>query len=203
VPSSRFGHSACLDMDRLIFFGGRDLETSFNDVAVFSPQSATWIRMTSSPQPAPRHGHTACIFNREMYVFGGADFRTQTVYRDLWCLDLVTGKWKEIHIDMNPPEARFGHSMNVISGGLFIFGGQNFDQIFQDCFVFDLSVTPVRRDIVHLPASQVQSSMHSSCSAIIKDQQVVCITGGLRNFTSFRLPSIGFVHSNPAESSSE
>jgi len=128
VPAARYGHSAvATGRNTMVVFGGRDLNSFFNDVAVFDMVGNQWLAVSiSGNPPAPRAFHTASVdtYMHVMYVYGGSN--DADYFSDLYALDLVTLTWTQISPanGSSVPVARAYHSAVINSiGVMIVFGG--------------------------------------------------------------------------------
>ena len=90
--------------------------------------SSCWSRVETSGESYPNRLENAAVVirNDALFVFGGWAGNEHT--NRMWCLDLVTLKWREIlfnSLEMRP-SPRAGHTMNLVNGGntIVLFGGQ-------------------------------------------------------------------------------
>ena len=85
-PQPRYRHSAVEINNKMIIFGGVDVEQQrylpslnnscrFNDVFSYDPEKHSWqvIQSQGDIQPQPRTFHRAVAFNNLMYILGGFD----------------------------------------------------------------------------------------------------------------------------------
>jgi len=72
APEPRYGHSAALVGNRVVYFGGKGKSSHFRDLHALDAGSLTWYQGPSSGgAPSARHGHTATLHGMRLYVFGG------------------------------------------------------------------------------------------------------------------------------------
>lgn len=63
------------------------------------------------------------------------------VFRDLHALDPVTMTWYQGPEGAGAPLARFGHTSNLVHGTkMFVFGGWNGKEYFNDLHILDLEI---------------------------------------------------------------
>jgi len=131
----------------LVIFGGHyysGKEIGFvylNDTHVLDVNASKWIKpkILGTPPPA-RYGHSAVLAGSRIIIFGGKGAKS-TVFRDLHALDPVTMTWYQGPEGGGAPNARFDHTANLVGGTkLFIFGGWNGQDFFNDVFVLDLEI---------------------------------------------------------------
>ena len=95
--------------------------------------SSRWIKpKISGTPPAARYGHSAVLAGSRIIVFGGKGAKG-VVHRDLHALDPVTMTWYQ------GPEG--GGAPNLVGGTkMFVFGGWNGTDFFNDIFILDLEI---------------------------------------------------------------
>eukprot|EP01089_Gocevia_fonbrunei_P000771 TRINITY_DN10756_c0_g1_i1.p1 TRINITY_DN10756_c0_g1~~TRINITY_DN10756_c0_g1_i1.p1 ORF type:complete len:338 (+),score=62.43 TRINITY_DN10756_c0_g1_i1:72-1085(+) len=73
LPSTRAGHTAVIINNKMIVFGGNDINGRYlNDLWSFEFSTATWTKVSvPEPLPAVRSGAHGSVFSQEMLVFGG------------------------------------------------------------------------------------------------------------------------------------
>lgn len=103
--------------------------------------SSRWIKPKISGTPPPsRYGHSSVLAGSRIIIFGGKGPKG-VVYRDLHALDPVTMTWYQGPEGGGAPAARFDHTANLIGGTkMFVFGGWNGNDFFNDVFVLDLEI---------------------------------------------------------------
>jgi N-acetylneuraminic acid mutarotase len=60
------------------------------------------------------------------YVFGGvAGGENMQCYGDMFCIDLASEppEWKQVEMTGTVPSPREGHTLNVVDGLLYLYGG--------------------------------------------------------------------------------
>ena len=92
----------------------------------------------SGTPPAPRYAHSAVLAGSKIIIFGGSGAKGK-IFRDLHALDPVTMTWLQGPEGIGSPSARYGHSAVLVNETkIFIFGGTNGKEYFNDLFVLDL-----------------------------------------------------------------
>lgn len=113
-PGPLYGHTAVYDSSghRMIVFGGTN-GTTYSDKtwSLSLTGTPTWSELTvSSQRPTAREGHAAVIdvgLGR-LVVFGGG--RSDSLFAQLWTLDLASGTWRVVGASAGPPSARRYHT---------------------------------------------------------------------------------------------
>ena len=128
----RGGSSICSTSVGLLIFGGANREqVAFDDFVVcFKPTDTeiskanenngkmelNWKKVECTGDiPQPRSGHACVAYGHFMFLFGGVDFAEETGYSDLYCLNLLTWKWRYVGETGAEIEARNSHSLGIIS----------------------------------------------------------------------------------------
>ncbi|PGH31615.1 hypothetical protein GX50_05606 [[Emmonsia] crescens] len=152
-PGPRVGHASLLVGNAFIVFGG-DTKTDDNDslddtLYLLNTSSRQWSRaVPPGPRPAGRYGHTLNILGSKIYIFGGqvdGFFFNDLVAFDLNALQNPSNKWEFLirnSHDGGPPPgkippARTNHTIVSFNDKLYLFGGTNGLQWFNDVWCFD------------------------------------------------------------------
>jgi dynein heavy chain len=91
--------------------------------------------------PPPRANSAATIYNGKVYLFGGHGGLNyaRIAFNDLYTFDLSTNEWSKIVPLNNPPDGRGGHSVLANEGKIFVYGGWNSEQQYNNILVFDIA----------------------------------------------------------------
>ncbi|KAL4951429.1 hypothetical protein BDW69DRAFT_196446 [Aspergillus filifer] len=152
-PGPRVGHASLLVGNAFIVFGG-DTKVDENDTLddtlyLLNTSSRQWSRsIPPGPKPTGRYGHTLNILGSKLYVFGGqveGYFFNDLVAFDLNQLQAPNTKWefliKNSHEGGPPPgqipPARTNHTIVSFNDKLYLFGGTNGVQWFNDVWSYD------------------------------------------------------------------
>jgi len=93
------------------------------------------------------------------------------VFRDLHALDPVTMTWYQGPEGGGAPSARFEHSSNLVGGTkMFVFGGWNGEDFFNDVFVLDLEIMAWSKPTCTGPAPCIRKG---HCSILIGSNLVI------------------------------
>ncbi len=97
-PVGRVSHTMVWDAarERMILFGGSDLELSFNDTWSFEGATSRWVRLetTGNPPPRSQHGMVHDPDTDKLIVFGGRGTNHQPLH-DTWLLNLDSLRWTQ------------------------------------------------------------------------------------------------------------
>ncbi|KTW32927.1 hypothetical protein PNEG_04264 [Pneumocystis murina B123] len=144
-PSSRVGHAGLVIGNAFIVFGG-DTKTSKNNVNdnslyLLNTTSKIWTKaLVYGNKPPGRYGHTLNILGTKIVIFGGQMeiyFFNDMFLFDLDTLNTLNAKWELITPVTSLPPARTNHIMITYQEKLYLFGGTNGTQWFNDVWVFD------------------------------------------------------------------
>ncbi len=145
-PSARGGHSATLIGKSIVIFGGHyysDKTTGFvylNDTYFLDVALSKWLKPYCTGKiPPQRYGHSAIYVGGIIIIFGGKGPKS-TVYNDLYTFDPSPDKytWLLANETGEAPTPRFNHSANLWNKKMYIFGGWNGKDFFNDILTFDL-----------------------------------------------------------------
>lgn len=162
VPEPRSHHSATTLGKKIIIFGGfKSSNVRFNDVWIFDTETEEWTQpppgITEADKtgngeavfkrpwadvPLPRGSHSATLIGNNLYIFGGyggAGFARRD-FNDLTILDTQSWVWKPIDFGVNEthvPEPRSGHQGIAVLSKLYILGGWNSMEQFNNMWVLD------------------------------------------------------------------
>ncbi|KAL9004384.1 MAG: hypothetical protein Q9188_002800 [Gyalolechia gomerana] len=152
-PGPRVGHRSLLVGNAFIVFGGDtkidDRDELDDTLYLLNTSTRHWSRSFPPGQrPAGRYGHTLNILGHKIYVYGGQV--EGYFFNDLWAFDLnalqnASSKWEMLiqnSADGGPPEgqippARTNHTTITWNDKLYLFGGTNGTQWFNDVWAYD------------------------------------------------------------------
>ncbi|KAK9330115.1 hypothetical protein V1520DRAFT_341341 [Lipomyces starkeyi] len=149
LVSARYGHASELVGNAFIVFGGDTRypgtkEKLDDNLYFLNTSTHQWSKaIVTGPRPPARYGHTMNIIGSKLYVFGGQF--DDNFFNDLYSFDLNTvqgatteSRWELIKpaSDVVPP-TRTNHSAAVFNGKLYIFGGTNSSEWYNDTWCFD------------------------------------------------------------------
>lgn len=152
-PGPRVGHASLLVGNAFIVYGG-DTKMEDSDVLdetlyLLNTSTRQWSRaVPAGPRPSGRYGHSLNILGSKIYVFGGqveGYFMNDLVAFDLNQLQVPTNRWEMLirnSDDGGPavgqvPPARTNHSIVTYNEKLYLFGGTNGFQWFNDVWCYD------------------------------------------------------------------
>lgn len=206
-PGPRVGHASLLVGNAFIVYGG-DTKMDDSDVLdetlyLLNTSTRQWSRaVPAGPRPSGRYGHSLNILGSKIYVFGGqveGYFMNDLVAFDLNQLQVPTNRWEMLIRNSDEggppagevPPARTNHSVVTFNEKLYLFGGTNGFQWFNDVWCYDpLSNSWSSLDCIgYIPAPR-----EGHAAAIVDD--VMYIFGGrteegadLGDLAAFRISS--------------
>lgn len=136
-PGSRVFPSAAVHGDSLYVFGGHDGTVYRNDLLIFNLDTRTWELdlVVAGEGPSPRDAHAAVVHAEWMYVFGGYDSKRYLNDFHRFHFDDVT--WSVVPFAAgSAPSPRGGHTAVVHGASMFVFGGCDGWNYFNDLYSF-------------------------------------------------------------------
>ena len=108
----------------------QDNSNSLNSFRLFHLQEKF---CTGERRPKPRSGHSIVHYKGKIYSFGGSnpaihpeDFEIWPCFKELWELNLTTGKWTKCEMNGDLPDQLVGHTAvwhPLDSGVMLLYGG--------------------------------------------------------------------------------
>ncbi|KAL2801311.1 hypothetical protein BJX66DRAFT_6792 [Aspergillus keveii] len=152
-PGPRVGHASLLVGNAFIVFGGDtkvdETDTLDDTLYLLNTSSRQWSRsIPPGPRPTGRYGHTLNILGSRLYVFGGqveGYFFNDLIAFDLNQLQNPNNKWELLIKNSHEggpqpgqiPPARTNHTIVSFNDKLYLFGGTNGLQWFNDVWSYD------------------------------------------------------------------
>ncbi|KAI8054930.1 uncharacterized protein B0P05DRAFT_290296 [Gilbertella persicaria] len=131
----------------------------------------------------PLRAHTANLVGERLYVFGGCD--TSVCFNSLYILDMDTMTWsKPRTANQNAPPPCRAHSCTVVerdlgsgrkSHQLYIFGGGNGPEYFQDVYVLDAELLVWSKPNIDPSTRPSKRRAHTTC---LWNDKIIVIGGG-------------------------
>ncbi|XP_053267644.1 rab9 effector protein with kelch motifs [Pleuronectes platessa] len=153
LPPALCDQSLALVGDQLFMFGGHGAGGDFcKELHVLNTENLLWQKLEvkgDTPAACSRHTLTA-HHDKDIYLFGGRSFTedgTETSSNEIHKLSIAKMKWKvPLYVGI-PPARRHGHTTFILHSHLYVFGGQNEEQEFNDLKVMKL-INPSERQPV-------------------------------------------------------
>ncbi|KND87354.1 Tip elongation aberrant protein 1 [Tolypocladium ophioglossoides CBS 100239] len=150
-PGPRVGHSSLLVGNAFIVYGG-DTKIEDSDVLdetlyLLNTSTRHWSRaLPAGPRPSGRYGHSLNILGSKIYIFGGqveGFFMNDLSAFDLNQLQMPNNRWEIlIQGETSPkvPAARTNHAVITYNDKMYLFGGTNGFQWFNDVWCYDPAI---------------------------------------------------------------
>ncbi|XP_054878269.1 rab9 effector protein with kelch motifs-like [Poeciliopsis prolifica] len=152
-PPALWGQSFTQAGDQLFMFGGYGAGGTFcKDLYVLDTEKLQWQkREVKGESPPSCSGQTLTAHHdKDVYLFGGrisSQDSTATSSNEIHKLSLAKMKWKvPLYVGI-PPARRHGHAAFILHSHLYVFGGKNEEQEFNDLKVMKL-INPSERQPV-------------------------------------------------------
>ncbi|KAL7621115.1 Negative regulator of mitotic exit [Parahypoxylon ruwenzoriense] len=155
-PGPRVGHASLLVGNAFIVYGGDTKidETDILDETLYLLNTSTrqWSRaLPAGPRPSGRYGHSLNIVGSKIYIFGGqveGYFMNDLAAFDLNQLQMPNNRWEILSensetggaLQGKVPPARTNHSVITFNDKMYLFGGTNGFQWFNDVWCYDPAV---------------------------------------------------------------
>ncbi|PWN29903.1 galactose oxidase, partial [Jaminaea rosea] len=136
MPIGRGYHTGNVVDDKLIVIGGSDGHMSFNDIHVLRLDTSTWYQIKTD-EVHNRLGHTSTQIGSYLFVFGGHDSRSYS--NEILTLNLVNLQWEARRVCGKRPAGRGYHQAWLKDSRLFVHGGFDGREVFDDLFFLDLA----------------------------------------------------------------
>ncbi len=136
VPIGRGYHTSNLVDGKLIVIGGSDGHMSFNDIHILRIDTQTWYQVKTD-EVHNRLGHTATQVGSYLFIFGGHDSKTYT--SEVLTLNLVNLQWEPRKVCGKKPPGRGYHQAWLRDSRLFVHGGFDGKEIFDELHYLDLA----------------------------------------------------------------
>lgn len=125
LVSPRMSHSAVVIGNRMLVYGGMDLQLTFGDLLELDLATMRWSVVCNGEDagPGPRRSHAAVAYHNTMYVVMGHPSRRAG---EVWSFDTTQRKWDLLQssgLFGGPPQPLFGHSAAVSGDYIYVFGG--------------------------------------------------------------------------------
>jgi len=142
-PSKRFKHTATVVGKYMVIIGGQETDTKrFNDVIYFDGETKTFTQPTIRGDKVPHFSrHSAALIGTRIFLFGGFDgFGTNF---DLAIFDPFGRTWTNVpnsQLKGSIPVSRTNHASAAVGNKMYVFGGNNNNELGMYQVLDDLSV---------------------------------------------------------------
>ncbi|XP_067431278.1 uncharacterized protein zmp:0000001301 [Thunnus thynnus] len=153
LPPALCGQSSALVGDQVFMFGGYGASGDLcKDLYVLNIENLVWQKWeVKGESPTASSGQTLTAHHdKDIYLFGGKSTNEDgsgMSSNDIHKLSIAKMKWKvPLYVGI-PPARRHGHTAFILHSHLYVFGGKNEEQEFNDLKVMKL-INPSERQPV-------------------------------------------------------
>lgn len=136
LPAPRGYHTANLIGNVMVVVGGSDGRECFSDVWCLNLDSLIWTRVNLTVSHR-RLSHTATQVGSYLFIVGGHDGNSYS--SEILFYNLVNLQYEPRAVRGSPPSPRGYHVTIVADSRLFLFGGFNGHDVFDDVYTLDLA----------------------------------------------------------------
>ncbi|KAM3842225.1 RING finger protein B [Diretmus argenteus] len=151
-PPARYDQTFALVADQVFMFGGCGEDGEYyKDIHVLNTETLVWQKWeVKGESPQTSRGQTLTAHHdKDIYLFGGEDTSKEgnISSNEIHKLSIAKMKWKvPLYVGI-PPSRRHGHVTFILHSHLYVFGGKNEEQEFNDLKVMKL-INPSERQPV-------------------------------------------------------
>ena len=160
-----------------MFAGESDDGERLQDLWSLTSDDGWWVVDVVGETPGRRSFHAAGSSGRKMCLHGG-HHANGYLLNDMWCLDIFTLRWAEVHAIQAPP-ARKGHTLVAVGDSRWVlFGGTGAeDRLDEDTWIIDLQVDNKwwRLDCAVAPSAR---KGHGAARVRINGTDMMAVVGG-------------------------
>ncbi|KAF4652513.1 hypothetical protein FOL47_011045 [Perkinsus chesapeaki] len=145
VFTPRTGHCCASVGDRIFLFGGTDGESRKCDVYCYWCTRQEWekIQVQRShdgqlSEPAARSGARSVVYEGIVYIFGGYTKKDGDYFNDTWAFNPLYHTWTVLAAAGDVPARRTDHSMVLYDGSIYVFGGFDGRNRYNDVYSMEL-----------------------------------------------------------------
>lgn len=164
------------DSIRPFVFGGADTSGNRNDLQMWSSDNQHWKSIVpEGVAPSPRTQHSCAVSNGLLYVFSGGAVGTEPVSdRSVFVFDPAKTLWSCMETTGASPCPRQGHCMVTTDDKIYVHGGMNGEDFYDDMYVLDIK----NRHWLSLDPSGPRPSSRAAHGAVGVEESIY-IFGGL------------------------
>ncbi|KAF9234591.1 hypothetical protein BU15DRAFT_52453, partial [Melanogaster broomeanus] len=137
-PAPRGYHTANLIGNVMVVVGGSDGRECFSDVWCLNLDTLVWTRVTLTLSHR-RLSHTSTQVGSYLFIVGGHDGSAYSSEILLYNLGELNLQYEPRPVCGKPPAARGYHVTIIADSRLFVFGGFNGHDVFDDVHILDLA----------------------------------------------------------------
>ena len=138
IYSKRTGHSAVALNNSFYIFGGTDENNRRNDLYRFDLPTKTWTLLSAvtGEIPTPRSGSRGQGYQGSLYFYGGYTKKDGEYFGDLYRFDIGLMEWRRLNSE---PAPRADHTLALYEDCLYVFGGYDGKNRFNDLYEYRIS----------------------------------------------------------------
>jgi len=141
VPKNRGYHTSTLVGNVMVVVGGSDGKDCYKDISYLNLDTLAWSTIELEARYR-RLAHSATQVGSYLFIVGGHDGSNGAEYRnDVLFFNLVSLSYESRSLLGTPPTKRGNHSAIVADSRLFVIGGFNGRDGFDDVYILDLAAS--------------------------------------------------------------
>jgi len=150
IPGVRFGSAFFNYGTQTVLYGGCTYEMfperqdviEHSDIFFLNNETLVWSKVAPTGKPhSSGYGCSALLCGEgKMLCIGGGNYAKS--YNDVTILDFATMVWSPPTVEGSPPSTRYGHTATLVNKKVYVFGGRQGSEYFDDVHVLDISGLP-------------------------------------------------------------
>jgi len=139
-PPPFYANKMFVSRNSLIVFGGHNGNRHLNDLYLFDLETKKWDKIEQQGQlPSARGLYGAALFGTKLFVTCGNNSELGK-FADLYSLNVDNWNWTKLRMHGAVPSPRFSPAVEVKGSHMFLFGGRNNLEYFNDLYVVPLEI---------------------------------------------------------------
>jgi len=139
-PPPFYANKMFVSRNSLVVFGGHNGSRHLNDLYLFDLETKKWEKVEQKGQlPSARGLYGAALFGTKLFVTCGNNSELGK-FSDLYSLNLDNWNWSKLSLHGELPSPRFSPAVEVKGSHMFLFGGRNNLEYFNDLYVVSLEI---------------------------------------------------------------
>ncbi|CAG8454573.1 5924_t:CDS:10 [Diversispora eburnea] len=148
--------------DELFVFGGLTQENATNDLYSIDITTLNVNLLTASGEIPKKYRHTQFIYENNIIVFGGVSENPENKSDgNIYLLNTFSRAWSKYTVNGNSPDNLVGYASTIIGSTIYVFGGQNLGNYFNELMCLNLKSLKLRRKRSKLKFSLGRSRANS------------------------------------------
>ncbi|KAG5261767.1 hypothetical protein AALO_G00288110 [Alosa alosa] len=217
IPSPRYNHTLAAVGEQIFLYGGcGEDECYYKDIYVLGTGSLEWQQWeVKGESPVSGAGQTLTAHrDKDIYLFGGKIMSPDgavTASNEIYKLSIAKMKWKvPLYVGI-PPARRFNLVTFILHSHMYVFGGKNEEQEFNDLKVMKLinpsERQPVMKEILSefglqgvsngfaaTKVPNVKYELNKSSISLTYERSDFTEPTGHRDFTAVRDEALDMIH---------